>query len=119
MGMLVNQRVLAKGWKRFAIMHKDRKDRKVASIREDGTCTIYLPAFMPYNLYLERAEQGDLDTRLNNLNNFYYWCSSRVLTPDRKYAKEIFNSIGARQAVTDRDRSLIAISYHGLSLTDV
>ena len=93
------------------------KDHKVAAIREDGTCTIYTPSFMPYNLYLETA--NDLDTRLNNLNNFYYWCSSRVLPPNRKYAKEILNSIGAKQAVTDRDRAAIAISYHGLSLTDV
>ena len=114
MSIAVNHAVLAKGWERFTIMHKDRK---VAAIREDGTCTIYAPSFMPYHLYLETAK--DLDTRLNNLNNFYYWCSSRVLPPDRKYAKEILNSIGAKQAVTDRDRAAIAISYHGLSLTDV
>ena len=116
MSIAVNNNVLARGWQRFTIMHKDRK---VASIREDGTCTVYSPSFMPYNLYLEAAEPDDLDTRLNNLNNFYYWCSSRVLTLDRKFAKEILNSIGAKQAVTDRDRAMIAISYHGLSLTDV
>ena len=114
MSIAVNHAVLAKGWERFTIMHKERK---VAAIREDGTCTIYAPSFMPYNLYLETAD--DLDTRLNNLNNFYYWCSSRVLTLDRRFAKEILNSIGAKQAVTDRDRAAIAISYHGLSLTDV
>lgn len=114
MSIQVSNHVLAKGWGRFTVMHKDRK---VAAIREDGTCTIYAPSFMPYNLYLE--ETGDLDARLNNLNNFYYWCSSRVLTLDRKYAKEILNSIGAKQAVTDRDRAMIAISYHGVSLTDV
>ena len=88
MSIAVNHAVLTKGWERFTVMHKDRK---VATIREDGTCTIYVPSFMPYNLYLEEA--GDLDTRLNNLNNFYYWCSSRVLPPDRKYAKEILNCI--------------------------
>lgn len=114
MSIAVNLAVLAKGWGRFTVMHKDRK---VASIREDGTCTIYAPSFMPYNLYLE--ETGDLEKRLNNLNNFYYWCSSRVLPPDRKYAKEILNSIGARQTATDRDCAAIAISFHGLSLTDV
>ena len=114
MSIAVNHAVLAKGWERFTIMHKDRK---VAAIREDGTCTIYAPSFMPYNLYLETAD--DLDTRLNNLNNFYYWCSSRVLTLDRRFAKEILSSIGAKQAVTDRDRAAITISYHGLSLTDV
>ena len=114
MSIQVNNNVLSKGWGRFTIMHKDRK---VAAIREDGTCTNYAPSFMPYNLYLETTD--DLDTRLNNLNNFYYWCSSRVLTLDRRFAKEILNSIGAKQAVTDRDRAAISISYHGLSLTDV
>ncbi len=95
MSIAVNHAVLAKGWGRFTVMHKDRK---VAAIREDGTCTIYAPSFMPYNLYLETA--NDLDTRLNNLNNF---------------AKEILNSIGARQTATDLDRAAIAISYHGLN----
>jgi hypothetical protein len=42
-----------------------------------------------------------------------------VLPPDRRFAKEILNSIGAKQAVTDRDRAMIALSYHALSLTDV
>ncbi|MBQ9250690.1 MAG: hypothetical protein IJ179_10045 [Oscillospiraceae bacterium] len=114
MSFAVNYAILAKGWERFTVMHKDRK---VAAIREDGTCTIYAPSFMPYNLYLEEAD--DLDARLDNLNSFYYWCSSRVLPPDRKYAKEILNSIGARHTATDRDRAAIAISFHGLSLTDV
>ena len=93
MSIQINNNVLSKGWERFTIMHKDRK---VAAIREDGTCTVYAPSFMPYNLYLETAK--DLDTRLNNLNNFYYWCSSRILTLDRRFAKEILNSIGAKQA---------------------
>lgn len=102
--------------KSYAIMHMDRH---VATIRGDGSCTVYYSAFMPYNLYLERAEAGDMEVRLNNLNNFYAWCASRVLTLDRKYAKEIMNSLGLRQAVTDRDRAEIAISYHALCLTDV
>lgn len=49
---------------------------------------------------------GDIDILVDNVTNFYYWCASRVLTLDRKYAKEILNSIGASQAVTDRDRLL-------------
>ena len=113
MSIAVNHSVLARGWGRLTVMHKDRR---VAVIREDGTCTIYAPSFLPYSLYLEEAD--DLDARLNNLNNFFYWCSSRVLTLDRRYAKEILNSIGAKQAATDRDRAAITISYHGLSLTD-
>ena len=78
---------------------------------------IYYPTFMPYNLYFEKS--NDFDSRVNNLNNFYYWCASRVLTLDRKYAKEILRVIGANQAVTDKDRAMIAVSYHGLTLTDV
>ncbi|MBQ6121251.1 MAG: hypothetical protein IJI59_05860 [Clostridia bacterium] len=100
----------------YAIMHIDRH---VATIRGDGSCTIYFPRFMPYNLYLEKAEAGDMGVRMNNLNNFYYWCATRLLTLDRVYAKEILNSLGLRQAVTDKDRAEIAISYHALCLTDV
>ena len=102
--------------KDYAIMHINRH---VATIRGDGSCTVYFPRFMPYNLYLERAEAGDLEVRMNNLNNFYYWCATRLLTLDRKYAKEILNSLGMKQAVTDKDRAEIAITYHALCLTDV
>ena len=71
------------------------------------------------SIYLEdTAENDDLDIRMDNLTNFYYWCATRVLTLDRVYAKEILNSIGALQAQTDRDRAKIALSYHCLSLTD-
>ena len=41
------------------------------------------------------------------------------MTLDRKYAKEILRAIGAQQSVTDKDRAMIAVSYHGLTLTDV
>ena len=56
---------------------------------------------------------------INNINNFNLWCASRVLSLDRKYAKELLNSIGVAQAVTDKDRADIALSYHCVSLTDV
>ena len=114
MSVQIRRGAFKKGWARFDIMHLERR---VASVYEDGRCTVAYPSFMPYNLYFE---QGDgLEERLNNLNNFYYWCSSRVLTLDRKYAKEILNSIGAAQVQTDKDRAEIAIAYHGLNLTDV
>lgn len=114
MSLTMNRNAFSKGWKRYIIMHKNKV---VASVREDGTATIYSHKFMPYNLWLETEK--DIDSRVNNLNNFYYWCASRVLTLDRKYAKEILNAIGAKQAMTDRDRAMIAISYHALCLTDV
>lgn len=114
MSITINREIMQKGWEYFDIMHINRR---VARIYEDGKCKIYYPTFMPYNLYLEDSD--DFDSRVNNLNNFYYWCSSRVLTLDRKYAKEILRAIGANQAVTDKDRAMIAVSYHGLTLTDV
>ena len=98
----------------YEIMHMDRK---VAKISESGKCKIYYKSFMPYNLYLE--ESNDIDTLVNNITNFNYWCATRVLTLDRKYAKEILNSIGMLQAVTDKERAKIALSYRCASLTDV
>ena len=41
-----------------------------------------------------------------------------MMLPDRTYAKEILNSIGASQSVTDRERAQIALSYHCLSLLE-
>lgn len=98
----------------YAIMHSDRK---VAKIDSTGHCKIYYKSFMPYNLYLE--EEEDIDTLVNNVTNFNYWCATRVLTLDRKYAKEILNSIGMLQAVTDKERAKIALSYRCASLTDI
>ena len=102
--------------KSYAIMHLERH---VATIRSDGSCSVYYPQFMPYNLYLENDTGNDLDIRINNLNNFHYWCATRLLTLDRRYAKEILNSLGMKQAVTDQERAGIAVSYHALCLTDV
>lgn len=98
----------------YELMHKDRR---VAKIDEIGHCKIYYKSFMPYNLYLE--EGNDIDTLINNITNFNYWCATRVLTLDRKYAKEILNSIGMLQAITDRERAKIALTYRCASLTDV
>lgn len=98
----------------YIIMHGDLP---VASVTDRGKCHIHKPQFLPWNLWLE--EENDLDTRVSNITNFNYWCATRVLTLDRAYAKEILNSIGAKQAVTDRDRAQIALSYHCLTLTDI
>lgn len=99
----------------YYIMHGDRR---VARIDTQGHCKIYLSSFMPYNLYLDDKEE-DIDTLVNNITNFNYWCATRILTLDRKYAKEILNSIGVSQAVTDRERAQIALSYRCVSLTDI
>lgn len=94
-------------------------DNLVASIGKDGRGTVYNSDLMPYNLYINSEEDFSVDVGINNLNNFYYWCSFRVLSLDRKYAKEILNALNKKQAVTDKDRAEIAISYHCLSLNDV
>lgn len=98
----------------YQIMHMDQITAQIDTL---GKARILKEQFLPYDLYLE--EEEDLDTCINNLGNFYYWCASRVLSLDRKYAKDILNSIGMAQAVTDRDRAQIALSYHCVSLTDV
>lgn len=99
----------------YEIMHGERR---VAWVDSQGHCKIYFRSFLPYNLYLDDKEE-DIDTLVDNVTNFWYWCATRVLTLDRQYAKEILNSIGASQAVTDRDRAQIALSYRCVSLTDI
>ena len=108
------ERVYSSGHPVYEIMHIDRR---VARISSTGHCKVYYKSFMPYNLYLE--EFDDVDMLVNNITNFNYWCATRVLTLDRKYAKEILNSIGVSQAVTDKERAKIALSYRCTSLTDV
>ncbi|MDO4168899.1 MAG: hypothetical protein Q4D45_03275 [Lachnospiraceae bacterium] len=93
-------------------------EKVVATISTTGRAQILNDNFMPYNLYLEE-EDSDIDDLMNNLVNFYHWCASRVLSLDRQYAKDILNSIGMAQAVTDKERAKISLSYHSVSLTDV
>lgn len=100
---------------KYEIMHINTV---VACIDLQGRCNIYEEAFLPYNLYLEESD-NDIDILVNNINNFYYWCATRVLPLDRQYAKEILNSVGATQTVTDRDRAKVALAYRCLTLTDV
>ena len=100
----------------YEIMHMEKK---VAEVSTSGKVQIFQEQFMPYDLFLEENEETDIDTLVNNLINFYHWCASRVLSLDRVYAKEILNSIGAAQAVTDKERAKISLSYHCVSLTDV
>ena len=52
----------------YEIMHMDRR---VAAMNDSGQCKIYYKSFMPYNLYLEEAD--DIDTLVNNITNFNYW----------------------------------------------
>lgn len=101
-------------WTQYDIMHGERR---VAVIARNGVCRVEDSLGMPYHLYLE--EGIDLDIQIQNLDNFYHWCASRVLMLDRQYAKEILNSIGAVQGTTDKARAEVALSYHCLSLLDI
>ncbi|MCR5556327.1 MAG: hypothetical protein K6F75_02050 [Butyrivibrio sp.] len=96
--------------------HVMRGEKLIAIISGSGKATIARPELMPFDLWVEETE--DIDTLVNNVTNFNFWCASRVLTLDRKYAKEILGSIGASQGKTDKERAQIALSYHCLSLTD-
>lgn len=98
----------------YEIMHMEKV---VASVSTLGQVQVFNAQFLPYDIYLE--ESDDFDDRINNLANFYHWCASRVLSLDRTYAKEIMNSLGVSQSVTDRDRAQISLSYHCVSLNDV
>ena len=61
MSIQINNNVLSKGWKRFTIMHKDRK---VAAIREDGTCTIYdTHIYSKYNVDATMSAAKELSDR--------------------------------------------------------
>ena len=100
----------------FEVMHMEMV---VAKFTMNGKAELYNADFMPYDLYLDEDDKNDIDILINNINNFNHWCASRVLSLDRKYAKELLNSIGVLQAVTDRDRAEIALSYHCVSLMDV
>lgn len=100
----------------YEIMHMEKI---VAKISSSGKAEIFEESFMPYDLYLDVEDDNDIDVLVNNVNNFNHWCASRVLSLDRKYAKDILNSIGVTQAVTDKDRANISLSYRCVSLTDV
>lgn len=88
----------------YEIMHRESC---VAKVSMTGKCKVCHEAFMPFDLAL--AESDDFDGRINNVTNFYSWCASRMMPPDRTCAKEILNSIGASQGVTDRERAQIAL----------
>lgn len=100
----------------YEIMHLEKVVAQVSTL---GEATVFNEQFMPFDLYLENVIGADIEVMINNVNNFYHWCASRVLSLDRKFAKEILNSIGVAQAITDKDRAMISLSYHCVSLTDV
>ena len=57
------------------------QDELVCSITDRGIVNIVNENLMPFDLYLE--ETADFDMLMNNVLNFYWWCSNRVLSLDR------------------------------------
>lgn len=98
----------------YEIMHLEKV---VATVSSLGEAHLIDERFVPFDLYLE--EGTELEILMNNRGNFQHWCASRVLSLDRKYAKEIMNSLGVAQSTTDQDRAQISLSYHCVSLNDV
>ena len=84
--------------------------------RSNGEVKLYNSTKMPFDIYLE--ESDDFDDRLNNIQNFNTWCSERMLSLDRKYAKEIYNYYGFPQRISDRERATITIAFRGLTIND-
>ena len=83
----------------FTVMNKD--------ITLTGKITIYNKDLLPYDLYLEQEE--DFDTQVQNINNFYYWSSSRILPNTRLGSNLIFSNYGSSTPKTDKDKAFIAI----------
>ena len=75
----------------YEIIHLD-KVKLVAQLSSSGDARVFMHSFMPYDFWFD--EDKVIDTLVNNMVNFYHWCSSRMLTLDRKYIKEIMESIG-------------------------
>ena len=83
---------------------------------KNGEVIIYNDKYMPFDIYMEMAD--DFDTRYQNNVNFNVWCSERILPLDREYIKEILNFYGFPQTVSDAERSKISIACRCMSLND-
>lgn len=98
------------------IWYVKAKDKTVCSITAKGRVQIFIPELVPFDLYLEETE--DFDMLFNNLLNFHWWCSNRLLSLDRTHAKNILNAVGLKQARTDADKATISLSLNCVSLRD-
>ena len=105
---------ISSGYLAYEIMHMEKL---VATVSTRGKAKIYNAQFMPYDMYLE--ESSDFDSLENNLENFYYWCTSRMFPLNRTYADEIMQGLGITVSLTNKERAQLAISYNCVSLNDV
>lgn len=91
-------------------------NEETAIIDNRGKVTILNSKLLPFDIYLE--ESDDFDSYLNNIVNFWAWCSSRILSLDRTYSKNILNSACLNQCTTDKERARIALLFRCVSLRD-
>lgn len=92
-------------------------DRLVATIDQSGRMKIDYPSFMPFDL--ELAVSDEFNTLVQNVHNFYHWCSSRFIDFERQHAAAMLNSATLTHGTTDKARAQNALTYHCLSMTDV
>lgn len=92
-------------------------DRLVATIDQSGRTKITYPSFMPFDLALSVSDE--FDTLVQNIHNFYHWCSSRFIDSERQHAAAMLNSAAFTHGTTDKARAQNALTYHCLSVTDV
>ncbi len=94
------------------------KNKSIAKLdRETGIAHVKSPELMPLNLDF-RETCHSLSDNLHNLQAFDNWCADRVISIDRKYAKQILNTLGLSQSQSIADKAEIARSYRCLSLQD-
>ena len=84
--------------------------------RDIGECEVIDEGRIPFDLDLDKGQTVKAYAR--NINRFEGWCSGRILSLDRKYAKKILNYFGFTQSLDISDRADIALSTRCLSLND-
>ena len=70
-----------------------RGTAETSTCHDRKECEIYEQELMSYNLYLEMKVSDDIDLRVQNVENFYYWYSSILLPYNRVFLKEKWNSL--------------------------
>ena len=92
-------------------------DEEVCTIDiESGAVELYKESLMPFGLYVTCS--NEVQDCVNNIANFNSWCSSRLLSSERRYAKEILKTCGVTQIEGDRARAFVALKYSCTSLRD-
>ena len=81
---------------------------------DTGEFSVLAEPFMPYNLQLT-AESGSMQEKIANINAIHHWCADRVLSLDRRYAKQILNELGLPQSQNDSVKAKISLACRSIS----